>query len=838
MSKSVVIVNVAYYQPGTKKMACNYNHIRYIATKPEADRGDPEAYRVGDEDFPVELGTAAGHVKYAAERPGSSGLFGPEGEPVPNWKEIGSKLARHNLPVWRVIVSLRQDDAERLGLVEREKWQASIENGVNNAFKAMHLDPDHARWVAAFHRKEGHPHCHVVIWEEEHGAARRQGYLEPGERKGVFRSFAREVFREERDRLTAEKTAIRDAIRELAGNDISKVTEFMREVQMARLEARALTGANPKMLPVLTPGREDELGGRLLDLARVMPGKGRIALAYMPEEVKEKARETADWLLKQPSFRQSTERYRELARQLASHYTMQPGALDEAARKAYEDIRDRLAQEVLKGAAAIQKHLERLEPTISPVVEEAAAEEKALILVTGQASERHLIPRHIVYVTPEESAQRLWRSVCRGVNRAYRGEKPEAPVIKPELKDELQKEIIERLKELAGAMPDQQGKPGLAYLPEDLQEKARDLAMLLLNREELQGRFGELNNSNPDKTTRLLEYIADQAVARAYDLLPREVPDIEMVLHPRRQMEAAAKLLAARADLIKGDYAEIYWTVGTIYRAMTRLEAPPEIVREAAVRFGRQAGLNEDKIAEVIANEISRMEELARKYEEQGLSAPRHISRDAWQRLTENLGLEEHDLLYPWFGIKRPGPEDKQKQELREQLNVRLVEERITSALIAIREARDRPEDPGELRWTLVTMTSTLKALGVDEADREEMVRGWCRRAGVKITEARLLDVLDRVTIGQDDLWLGKRSWDRLMANLGIDEAPPSPWDVNIPRQMVRNTGITHDVWKAAWRALERERTRAEAQAQLLAERDLERRRRRAREEGREMGML
>ncbi|MGB9860174.1 MAG: MobP3 family relaxase, partial [Moorellaceae bacterium] len=401
MASSVVIVNVAYYQPGTKKMAHNYNHIRYIATKPEADRGDAGSLRVGDDDYPIAGGTAAGHVKYAAERPGSSGLFGPQGEPVPDWQEVGRKLASHNLPVWRVIVSLRQDDAERLGLVEREKWQAAIQNSVNNAITEMHLNPEHTRWVAAFHRKEGHPHCHVVIWEEEHGAARRQGYLEPGERKGVFRAFAREVFREERDRLTAEKTAIRDALRELVGSDITKVTEFMREVKTARLEAQALSGSTPKMLPVLQTAQENELVKKLQSLASLMPGRGRIALAYMPQEVKKEAREIADWILRQPGFIQSTERYKAIARQLASHHTLKAEALDEAARKAYEDVRDRLAQEVLKGAAAVQKHLERLEPAASPVVEEAAAEEttageKALVLATGQAGEKHFIPRHIV----------------------------------------------------------------------------------------------------------------------------------------------------------------------------------------------------------------------------------------------------------------------------------------------------------------------------------------------------------------------------------------------------------------------------------------------------------
>ncbi|MGB9860605.1 MAG: hypothetical protein ACPLQP_11790, partial [Moorellaceae bacterium] len=458
-----------------------------------------------------------------------------------------------------------------------------------------------------------------------------------------------------------------------------------------------------------------------------------------------------------------------------------------------------------------------------------------LVLATGQAGEKHFIPRHIVCATPEESSERLWRSVCRGVNRSYRRENPEAPVIKPELQDELQKEIIERLKELAEAMPDQQGKPGLAYLPEDLQEKARDLAMLLLTREELQGRFGELNNTNPEKANRLLEYLADQAVARAYDLIPREVPDINMVLHHRRQMEAAAKLLSARADLVRGDYGEIYWTVATIYRAMTRLEAPPEIAREAAARFGRQAGLGKDKIEGLIANEIRRMEELARKCEEQGVEAPRHISRDAWQRLTENLGLEEHELLYPWFGIKRPEPEEEEeKQRLKELLNPRLVEERIAPALAALKEAGDRPQDPQELRWTLVTLTSTLKALGVEEDEREIIIRSWCQRAGVEITEARLMDVLDRASIDQGEFWMGQRSWSRLMHNLGIDEPPPSPWEITVPRAVVRSSGIAHEVWRAAWRALERERTRAEAQALLLAQKEIERRKKREREEAAE----
>jgi hypothetical protein len=86
-----------------------------------------------------------------------------------------------------------------------------------------------------------------------------------------------------------------------------------------------------------------------------MPGKGRAALAYMPEPVKARAREIADWLLRQPGFAKSANRYAELARELASHYSRKPQTLDQAAEKAYTDLRNRVAQSVVRAAAALNR---------------------------------------------------------------------------------------------------------------------------------------------------------------------------------------------------------------------------------------------------------------------------------------------------------------------------------------------------------------------------------------------------------------------------------------------------------------------------------------------------
>ncbi len=86
-----------------------------------------------------------------------------------------------------------------------------------------------------------------------------------------------------------------------------------------------------------------------------MPGHGRIALKYMPQEVKEKVHEAAHWLLRQPGFADQAGRYQEIAGELAGTYTNQEESLDQARRNAYNDVSDRAAQVLLKGAAEIQR---------------------------------------------------------------------------------------------------------------------------------------------------------------------------------------------------------------------------------------------------------------------------------------------------------------------------------------------------------------------------------------------------------------------------------------------------------------------------------------------------
>lgn len=105
-----------------------------------------------------------------------------------------------------------------------------------------------------------------------------------------------------------------------------------------------------------------------------------------------------------------------------------------------------------------------------------------------------------------------------------------------------------------------------------------------------------------------------------------------------------------------------------------------------------------------------------------------------------------------------------------------LVNKRIAAVVQALERAEAKPTDPKELRWTVRTITTTLRVLGVAEEKRKAIIRDWCQRVGVRLSESRLRDILDRVTVtGRDDHWLGRSSWGRLMNNLGVKKPPHIP---------------------------------------------------------------
>ena len=275
------------------------------------------------------------HARYMAERPGSAGLFGPDPEQEPELSQMVDIIQHHPGPVWRLIVSVTEEDARVLGehssesLLYRSSWEQAcrlVMPQIGAELGLAGLD-----WAAAMHRKEGHPHIHLLFWEST--PRRAIGQVSAGERRYLRRFWMRELYRPIRGPLQVEKHQVRESLR--------TAVKGLGEDPWAL--GNALT---------LSPVDRRDLAGRLMTLAQHLPEHGRLALAYMPAAVKQEVRQIAHRTLHTiPEFRDLAGRYQDLAEEMAQHQSDSPASHASARAHALEDLVDRMSPILLRRAA-------------------------------------------------------------------------------------------------------------------------------------------------------------------------------------------------------------------------------------------------------------------------------------------------------------------------------------------------------------------------------------------------------------------------------------------------------------------------------------------------------
>ncbi|MGR4032793.1 conjugal transfer protein, partial [Bacillus sp. ZZQ-131] len=92
---------------------------------------------------------AAHHTKYAGERPGSHGLFTQNSNEALVLKDVQKELREHDGVVWRMILSLKEEDALNLGFTEKKKWEDLLRSTVPDAAKKMGITESNLKWIAA-----------------------------------------------------------------------------------------------------------------------------------------------------------------------------------------------------------------------------------------------------------------------------------------------------------------------------------------------------------------------------------------------------------------------------------------------------------------------------------------------------------------------------------------------------------------------------------------------------------------------------------------------------------------------------------------------------------------
>lgn len=123
-------------------------------------------------------------------------------------------IAEHPGNVWTHVVSLKRDDAERLGYTSPDIWKNLILKNIGAIAEAQKIDLDKLCWYAAFHNTAHHPHIHLIVYSSNP----RQGYLTKSGIEKIRSVVANNIFRNELQNLYQQQTDVRDKLRSEADN--------------------------------------------------------------------------------------------------------------------------------------------------------------------------------------------------------------------------------------------------------------------------------------------------------------------------------------------------------------------------------------------------------------------------------------------------------------------------------------------------------------------------------------------------------------------------------------------------------------------------------------------
>ena len=165
------------------------------------------------------------YSKYIATRPrvqkfGRHGLFTDDGIEV-KLSKVQEELDKHQGNIWTAIISIRREDAERLGFNKGERWRDMLRTQTQALSENLRIPMDCLHWYAAFHNESHHPHVHLIAYSTDPS----KGYLSE---KGVERlrsSFARDIFAQDLLSIYQKQTESRDKLRADSRTIVSNIVD-------------------------------------------------------------------------------------------------------------------------------------------------------------------------------------------------------------------------------------------------------------------------------------------------------------------------------------------------------------------------------------------------------------------------------------------------------------------------------------------------------------------------------------------------------------------------------------------------------------------------------------
>lgn len=265
-------------------------------------------------------------VSYIAERPsveklGKHGLFSQSDDKI-DLDSVAEEVSNHKGIVWTHVISLKREDAERLGYNNADKWKKQVRKNMIEIAKAHNIQPSDLQWYAAFHNTTHHPHIHLLVYSKS-----GQGYLTNKGIESMRSAFGNDIFRNEQYKLFKQQTEYREELKD-------SFDELLEEV---------LDDCNYIFEP------SPQLFNLILELRKQLDNcKGKKVYGYLPKKTKDIVNEILKELMKDENLSKLYDKWNEINNEkLSLYYDNKNKSIPIEENKEFRSIKNKIIQAVL-----------------------------------------------------------------------------------------------------------------------------------------------------------------------------------------------------------------------------------------------------------------------------------------------------------------------------------------------------------------------------------------------------------------------------------------------------------------------------------------------------------
>ncbi len=135
--------------------------------------------------------------------------------------QAANEIAEHKGNVWSHVVSLRREDAVRLGYDNSDAWRELVKRHISDIAKAQNIPLCNLKWYAAYHDTTHHPHIHLLVYSTNP----KQGFLTKAGIDKIRSAFANDIFHDDLQSIYQEQTVSRDELKAVSKTDFESIVE-------------------------------------------------------------------------------------------------------------------------------------------------------------------------------------------------------------------------------------------------------------------------------------------------------------------------------------------------------------------------------------------------------------------------------------------------------------------------------------------------------------------------------------------------------------------------------------------------------------------------------------